>query len=160
MMDRPVLYLDLDDTLLDWSSGGPKAVPLARDFVLWASDRFEIRWLTRWCRNGRMKAELLKDLRKMLRLKPPVLDAVHGLDWSEGDCKLNGIAWVEHLVLGRPFFWVEDETGVGERELRMLDEHGLRESYHHCNVSRDSDALARVWNELRRQGSAAAARAA
>jgi hypothetical protein len=159
-MDRPVLYLDLDDTLLDWSSGEPEAAPLAREFVLWAAERFEIRWLTRWCRDGRMEAELLKDLCKMLDLEPLAFDAVQGLDWSEGDCKLNGIAWLEHLVLGRPFLWLEDETGAGERELRLLEEHGLRGAYCHCNVTRDADALARAWGELRRRGSAAAARAA
>jgi hypothetical protein len=49
---RPVLYLDLDDTLLTWAASRPLAAPGAREFVLWALEHYEIRWLTRWCPTG------------------------------------------------------------------------------------------------------------
>lgn len=154
---RPVLYLDLDDTLLNWSSGRPRAVPCAGDFVRWAAERYEIRWLTRWCRDGRMPDDLLRDLCGMLGVEGSALRGVRGLDWADGDSKANGIAWLEHLVLARPFLWLEDETGVGERELRLLAEQGLRRAYRPCNVTRDAGALRRIWRELERAEAARAA---
>ena len=157
MTGRPVLYLDLDDTLLSWESGEPRAAPGARDFVLWAGRRYEIRWLTRWCPNGRMKEDLLTSLGELLRLDPSHFGGVRGLNWEGGESKLNGIAWLEHLVLGRPFLWLEDETGVGEREREVLSEQGLLHAYRHCNVTRDADSLQRVWQELRAAETAEAA---
>lgn len=146
---RPVLYLDLDNTLLSWCSGKPEAAAGAHAFLLWALEQYEVRWLTRWCRNGEMAEDLLLDLCKMLRVPPRVVRDIRGAGWEDTDSKLNGIFWLEHLVLGRPFLWLEDELGVGERELRFLDDHGWRSSYRHCNVTQESDALLRVHRELR-----------
>jgi len=157
MRGRPVLYLDLDDTLLSWATGEPRAAPGAREFVLWAASRYEIRWLTRWCPGGAMEDHLLDALCRMLRLDREALRAVAGVDWEGAESKLNGIAWLEHLVLGRPFLWLEDETGAGERERRFLEEHGLLGAYRHCNVTRDPGALRRIWAELERAERSAAA---
>lgn len=154
MPRRPVLYLDLDDTLLSWATGEPRPAPAARAFLLWAAERYEIRWLTRWCPTGRMGDALLGDLCKLLDLDRSAISGVHGVDWSGGDSKLNGIAWLEHLVLGRPFLWLEDEVGAGERERRFLEEHGLLGAYRHCNVTRDPGALDQVWAELERAAAA------
>lgn len=148
MPDRPVLYLDLDDTLVRWKDGRPSAAPGAREFVLWALDRAEIRWLTTWCPDGRMKASLLADLSRMLDLPTDTLRHIRGFDWDESRCKLNGIAWLEHVVQGRDFVWVEDERGVGERELRVLEDHDLRGHYLWCNVSREPESLGRVHETL------------
>jgi hypothetical protein len=54
--ERPVLYLDVDDTLIMWNDAHPygKAAPWAREFVLWAVEHCEVRWLTMWCPAGRM----------------------------------------------------------------------------------------------------------
>jgi hypothetical protein len=150
MRGRPVLYLDLDDTILTWASGEPRAAPGAREFLLWASRRYEVRWLTRWCPSGAMEDHLIDSLCSMLELERDALREIAGLDWEGGESKLNGIAWLDHLVLRRPFLWLEDETGVGEREKRFLEEHGLLGAYRHCNVTKDADALCRVWTELER----------
>lgn len=152
---RPVLYLDLDDTLISWR-GGPHAAPGAREFLLWALDTHEVRWLTTWCPSGEMEERLLRDLAKMLRLDVDVLRAVRGFDWDHSRCKLDGIAWLEHLVLGRPFLWIEDEYGLGEREVRFLHANGLLHRYRHCNVTEEPDALARLHAELRAGSEAAA----
>jgi hypothetical protein len=145
---RPVLYLDLDDTVLKWTDGNPGPAEGAREFVLWSLDRFEVRWLTRWCPTGEMEERLLRDLCRMLELDPAVFRHVRGFDWESTGSKLNGIAWLEHVVLKRPFLWVEDEYGVGERELSTLRALGLERCYLHCNVSEDPLALRALYERL------------
>ena len=154
---RPVLYLDIDDTLLSWSEGRPRAAPGAREFLLWALENHEVRWLTKWCPNGEMRDALRGDLCKMIGIQPEKLESIRGFDWEASDSKLNGIAWLEHVVLGRSWVWVEDEQGVGERELRFLAAHGFRENYHYCNVTKDPQALVRLHEQLRRASPRASA---
>jgi hypothetical protein len=101
-----------------------------------------------------MDADLLRDLGRLLDIDPHLVAHIRGFDWESTASKLNGIAWLEHLVLDRPFIWLEDEYGVGERELDVLRGLGLVESYRHCNVTTDPGALTRVRDELhRRSGS-------
>lgn len=150
----PVLYLDLDDTIISWASGRPHAAPGAREFILWALDHFEVRWLTTWCPNGEMEDRLLHDLCTMLDLSPDRLRHIRGFDWEMADSKLNGIAWLEHLVLERPFVWLEDDYGMRERERSLLSRHGLLDSYCCCNVTEHAEALARVHQTLRQRAAA------
>jgi hypothetical protein len=145
---RPVLYLDLDDTLIRWADGTPRAAPGARRFVLWALERFEVRWLTTWCPTGDMPGSLLNDLCTMLELEPKRLEHVRGFSWDATDSKLNGIAWIEHLLMGRPFLWVEDDYGVQERERQFLADHGLTRHYRHCNVTEDPMSLTRLHHAM------------
>jgi hypothetical protein len=151
MDPRPVLYLDIDDTLLTYRHGWPEAAPGAHEFLLWALEHFEIRWLTRWCPGGEMEDTLLGELRKMIPLEQETAGAIRGFSWEFSNSKLDGIAWLEHSVLERPFLWLEDEYGVGDFELDFLAEHGWRASYVHCNVTRDPHALLRVHEELKRR---------
>jgi hypothetical protein len=149
-MDRPpVLYLDLDDTLVSWCDGHPEGASGSGEFILWALPRFEIRWLTTWCPGGEMAADLLADLAAMLRIPVESLQGIRGFEWEGTGSKLNGIAWLEHYVLGRPFIWLEDENGVTDFERSYLDEVGLLDSYVHCNVSRDPGSLTRAHQWLR-----------
>ncbi|MFW6079985.1 MAG: hypothetical protein ACODAE_10210, partial [Gemmatimonadota bacterium] len=113
---QPALYLDLDDTLLSYATGRPQAGLGARRFLHWAIATFEVRWLTRWCPDGRMPDGLLADLARMTGVPRECLRTVRGFDWRWSASKLDGIAWLEHRVLGRPFLWIEDEYGVGEFE--------------------------------------------
>lgn len=150
MDQRPVLYLDLDDTLISWEGAGPHAAPGAREFLTWALTRFEVRWLTTWCPNGEMEEKLLSDLAKMLQLPIDELRSIRGFEWDRKSSKLDGIAWLEHLVLGRPFVWLEDEYGFKERERQFLWEHRLIACYRHCNVTEDPHSLERAHAALRR----------
>lgn len=151
MNPRPVLYLDLDDTLISWEGGNPHAAPGAQEFILWALEEYEVRWLTTWCPDGRMDGKLLGSLAKMLELSTDELREVRGFDWDFSRCKLDGIAWLEHLVLGRPFLWVEDEYGFGDREARFLEDHHLMDRYRRVNVTEDPESLERLHEELRAQ---------
>jgi hypothetical protein len=147
MTGRPVLYLDLDDTVLTWADGEPAPAEGVREFLLWALDRFEVRWLTRWARDGRMDPGLLEDLCSLTGVETDRLSEIHGVDWSDGT-KLDGIAWLEHVVLERPFVWLEDEeTGADHRP--FLQRHGFAECFLHCDVTQDGDALRRAHEELR-----------
>lgn len=110
----------------------------------------EVRWLTTWCPDGRMAAELLSDLGRLLDLPDEALAGIRGMDWSGSRCKLDGVAWVEHVVAGRPFLWLEDDYGFGERERRFLEAHGMADRYRQVNVTEDAAGLARVHRELRR----------
>jgi hypothetical protein len=147
---RPVLYLDLDDTVLSWADGSPAAGEGACEFVLWTLERFDVRWLTRWCPNGEMSDSLLADLGCMLGLPASRLRSIRGVSWEDGDCKVDGIAWLEHVVLGRPFVWIEDDKGFGSREAAFLRSCGYEDNYIHCNVTRDAAALRALRRQLAR----------
>lgn len=149
---RPVLYLDLDDTVLSYATGEPHAAPGAAAFLRWVLDVFEVRWLTRWCPDGEMPDGLIDDLWAMTGLPRDVLRGIRGFDWRSSESKLNGIAWLEHAVLARPFLWIEDEYGVGEFERTFLARHGFEHAYRHCNVTTDPIALARLHAALLREG--------
>lgn len=145
---RPVLYLDLDDTIVSWSSGEPRGAPGVEDFLRWALRRFEVRWLTSWTPSGQMEESLLVDLAKLTGVDVGFLGCIHGLDW-EGGSKLDGIAWLEHVVLDRPFLWIEDGS-LPDSALEFLRAHGLDECFVRCDVTRDEDALARLHQRLER----------
>lgn len=150
---RPVLYLDIDDTLLRYPQGRdepPEAAEGATEFFRWAVETFEVRWLSRWCRDGSMPADLIGDFCGLLETNRRLVRTIRGLDWTFSDTKLNGIAWLEHLVLGRRFVWIEDDYGVGDRELDFLDRHGVGDSWKPCNVTEDPGVLRAVHLELRR----------
>ena len=144
----PVLYLDLDDTVVSWADGSPRAGAGARNLLLWALSVFEVRWLTTWCPDGRMPEERIADLSRIFDIPPDQFRRIRGFAWDDTGSKLNGIAWLEHLVLARPFIWFEDENGVGQRERECLAWLGMERSYLHSNVSRDPDSLARARDAL------------
>lgn len=148
MDPRPVLYLDLDDTLVAWQDDRPRGASGAGEFLRWALDAYEVRWLTTWCPDGRMEERLLRDLATMMKMPVDALRGIRGMDWSGGS-KLDGIAWVEHAVMGRPFVWLEDDYGVGDAQRRFLEAHGWSACYRHVNVSEDPDSLGRVHRALR-----------
>lgn len=147
---RPVLYMDIDDTLLRYPEGGEGPVPAAGavEFVAWVFEHFEVRWLTRWCRDGRMSDHLIRAFCRMFRMDAEVVRRVKGLDWSETDNKLDGIAWLEHVVLGRRFLWIEDEHGLGETEQTFLTRQGFEEMWLSCNVTVDPQALRTLHERL------------
>lgn len=148
MNDKPVLYLDLDDTILTWADGEPAPAEGVREFLLWALECFEVRWLTRWARDGCMAPDLIVDLGKLTGVAPDRLREIRGVDWSDGS-KLDGIAWLEHIVQERPFVWIEDsETGTDHHA--FFDRHGFTDCYVHCDVTRDAGALRQAHALLKR----------
>ena len=155
--DRAVLYLDIDDTLVRHVPSGPHAAPGAAEFFAWALETFHVRWLTRWCRDGAMSEDLVPSFCKMLRTDPDTIRSIRGVDWSDSDSKLDGIAWLEHVVLRRPFLWVEDEHGLGEKERAVLELQGFAEASLWCNVTQDPEALRALHRRLLEEGPLAGA---
>lgn len=149
IVPRPVLYLDVDDTLISWRGGSPHAAPGAREFLLWALELYEVRWLTTWCPSGEMEESLVGDLARMLRVDRAVIRDIRGFDW-EGLSKLDGVAWLEHVLLDRPFLWVEDDYGVGEAEIEFLAAHRMLDRYRWCNVTERPDSLRAIHQQLLR----------
>lgn len=146
---RPVFYMDIDDTLLRYVEGkDPRPAPGAREFVAWAFEHFEVRWLTRWCRDGRMPEDLVGSFSRMFGVEAHIVSQVRGLDWSDTDSKVNGIAWLEHVVLKRPFLWIEDEYGLGASEQAFLSQAGFEEMWLGCNVTADPEALQMLHERL------------
>jgi hypothetical protein len=143
---RPVLYLDLDDTIVSWATGEPRPAAGVEDFLTWALRRFEVRWLTSWTPTGQMEESLLHDLSKLTGVDTSLLRCIHGLDW-DGGSKLDGIAWLEHVVLRRPFVWIEDGS-LPEHTLDFLRARGFRDCFIRCDVTHDEDAVVRLHQRL------------
>ena len=143
---RPVLYLDLDDTIVSWATGEPRGAPGVDEFMMWALRTFEVRWLTSWTPGGQMEESLLVDLAKLTGVDVDLLRCIRGLDW-EGGSKLDGIAWLEHVVLERPFVWMEDGT-LPDPALEFLRAHGFADCFVLCDVTRDEGALTRLHQRL------------
>jgi hypothetical protein len=145
--ERPVLYLDVDDTLIMWNDAHPygKAAPWAREFVLWAVEHCEVRWLTMWCPAGRMAPHREAELALLLGVPVETLDGIRGIDFADTFDKTDGIDWEEH-ARGRPWIWVEDD--LPSREVAKLRGRGAIHHYHATNVSRDAGALGRTFYRL------------
>jgi len=160
---KPVLYLDVDDTLLSmheryypaekrrpastWRHYG-YSPPSGREFLLWALEHFEVRWLSWWCAWGDMHDLQRERLEAEFELPSGALAGVRAARFgdSEGCRKTAGIAWEEHDA-GRPFWWVED--WISEREQQVLRGRGMLDRWIPCHVTEDPHALQRAWDRLR-----------
>lgn len=163
---RPVMYLDVGDTLLsmhrDHMPVGKKlpastwrhygyAPPGAHDFMVWALEHFEVRWLTWWCPWGEMHPEQAERLERELGLEAGSLSGVRSARFgaavgNEHCHKTAGIAWEEHRA-GRPFVWVED--WISEAERAVLRGNGFADCWIPCHVTDDPGALRRAHDALR-----------
>lgn len=160
--EQPVLYLDVDDTLLSmhpkyyppdkqrpastWRHYG-YAPPGAREFMEWALATFEVRWLSWWCSGHEMEPEKCRRLTEELGLPGGALDRIRSAQFNRGESclKTNGIAWAEHEA-GRPFWWVED--AISERERQVLRTRGALDRWIPCHVTDDPEALRRAHAQL------------
>lgn len=77
-----VMYLALHRTVTSRRGGSPHAAAGAREFVLWASKRQEVRWLHYRVPDGVLKETLLQDLAQLLGVSSVVRQSIHGFDWE------------------------------------------------------------------------------
>jgi len=160
---KPVMYLDVDDTLLSmheryypafkqvpastWRHYG-YAPPGGREFLLWALDTHEVRWLTWWCPGGEMAEPMVARLEEEFQLSPGTLAHVRSARFARGGgrChKTDGIDWQEHEA-GRPWIWVED--WISDHEQQVLRGRGCLDRWHPCHVTEDPHALQRLHAHL------------
>jgi hypothetical protein len=122
----------------------------AREFLLWALERYEVRWLTFWATTGEMDLVRAHSLAGILGVDVERILSIRGLDFSEHLDKQDGIDWVE-VRKGRPFIWVEDANYVGDNLRERLERKGLLDRWIACDVTNDKDALKRIHRALEEQ---------
>lgn len=163
---RPVMYLDIDDTLLTYNDGvweatygrltnnsiiSPNAIiaaPGAGEFIVWALEHFEIRWLTFWCPSGRMHPKRAEQLAGALGVSPDLIASIEGISFAHSLNKCDGIDWSEH-ERGRPWIWIEDD--LPQSELQILASKGCLDRWYRCNVTEDVNALRRLHMRLKEE---------
>lgn len=154
---KPILYLDIDDTLLMWSESRTRewwaehpdgeAAPLTKEFLEWAAQTCEVRWLTSWAMSGTMRDTRLEKLVRLFDVPESMLLAFDNpLRWGGKRGKLEGINWDEVLE-GREWAWVED--GLPPSELDYLKEQGFEKNYYYTNVSVRPHDLESTWLRLK-----------
>jgi hypothetical protein len=146
---RPLVYLDVDDTILRRPT--PQAslpAPGVTEFLRFLARHFEVRWLTRWCPGGRMRADQLDLLCERLGMPQEELSAIANprafLDevGPEGSpVKWRALDW-QAIEAGRPFAWIENALAPEDRA--VLAQHGLLDHWIPCDVTARPDRLREV----------------
>ena len=152
--ERPIAYLDVDDTILRHPSAGETAAaPGAAEFLRFLARHFEVRWLTRWCPGGIMRPAQLSQLARHLGLPVPDLDGFRNpctfedLETPDGyPSKWRALDW-DAIAAGRPFVWIENY--ITREDEAVLARHRLIDSYIHCDVTAEPGRLAEVRAILR-----------
>jgi hypothetical protein len=106
---KPVLYLDVDDTILFAMEDQYVLRPDAEKQILDLCERFDCFWLTNWEQ---------KALGKFLAENAPaLLSSVRFCDWSWAKCKAEAV-----MAGPADFWWLEDPFSPGST--KMLEEKG------------------------------------
>lgn len=154
--NRPIAYLDVDDTILRHPPGEPSAgAPGAAEFLRFLARHFEVRWLTRWCPGGRMTVEQLAGLETLLDVPAAELERIVNPCTFEDNAppkgfpvKWRALDWAA-IEAGRPFVWIENHITAEDR--RVLEERDLLECFVHCDVTANPHRLAEVRRLLERR---------
>ena len=146
-MKERLMYLDCDDTLLIHTRdvrGFP--APLAAEFVHWALEHFEVRWLTMWCPSGRLQPHGAAELAYRFdnRVTAETFLDIHNPKSFRHD-KTEGVDFDDP----RPWVWVEDGLAVVEYE--ELQRRKMNNRFFRTNVSTNCTALQATWRKLAKQ---------
>lgn len=168
---KPVMYLDVDDTLvrhpddpyqediIEFYNANPDGGPPnnVKEFLEFAQEHFEVRWLTFWCPNGTMEESRKDDLANILAVPRSLIENIRnpmgfmGARQPSGlftaTLKTNAIDWDEYEA-GREFVWVEDDM-MQPMEFQILRGYKARDNYICCNVSKNPNRLNEVMQILK-----------
>jgi len=144
MTMKPILYLDLDETILY------KGMPVhnSKAFFFWCTEHFEVRWLTNWIYDGTMNDYQAKVLSKRFN------DTISMREFQKynnpkghGDSKLDGI----DLTTDQPWVWVENV--LQGHEWDALKKLNLLHHYYLTDLTLDDphaidNAIEKTWRRL------------
>lgn len=139
-----LMYLDVDDTLLVWTNDiGGFAAPRAAEFMHWALEHFEVRWLTMWCPSGRLQPHGAEELsyRFNYKVSAEIFLNIHNPKMFQQD-KTVGVDFDDP----RPWVWVED--GLIPTEEYLLKANGTWNNFYKTNVTHDRRMLQKTWRLL------------
>lgn len=153
-VQRPLAYLDVDDTILRHPTPDESVAPPGADrFLRFLATHFEVRWLTRWCPGGRMTPDQITALGEFLRVAPDELEAIVNpgrfVDRAPPEgmpSKWRALDW-DAIEAGRPFVWIENALAPEDRA--VLERRGLLDSYVECDVTARPARLPQVEKILR-----------
>lgn len=150
---KPLMYLDVDDTLLMCRSK-IKAAPGAAQFLYWVTSHFEVWWLSMWCPGGPMLPERQLELSKLLGVPVSAIAEIPAARfWFPGGWydsggpyrdkvrKTDGIDWAQ-IDAGREWVWIED--GLIHAERTILRERKASLRHIPCNVTANPRRLQAV----------------
>ncbi len=154
--ERPIAYLDVDETILRHpASDISLAPPNIGPFLRFLAAHFEVRWLTRWCPGGRMREDQLALLEGHLGVTADELRCIanpgafvddHGPQGTPA--KWRALDW-EAIERGRRFVWIEN--AITRDDLAVLQARGLLDRWIPCDVTADPGRLAEVQAILTRR---------
>lgn len=139
---KPVLYLDIDDTLLVHRGICPKAAPGAKDFLLWSVKHFDVRWLSMWFCKGYKLEHHVYELAEYFDLPPEFINDIPSPAFTMEGSFRDECNKASVIDFNENFVWVEDGLTRLERETLRKHKAGLR--HIPCNVTADPSRLGEV----------------
>ena len=144
----PIMYLDVDDTILQWTNEAPGAAPpyMGR-FLSWAFRHFDVRWLTSWCPCGTMEDSRVHNLYNILSgqwssLREETLKGANHIDGWER-LKTDVIDFSMPL---NSWIWVED--ALLPEEYEILRKHDALVNWVELNVTERPNSVIPVWKSI------------
>jgi hypothetical protein len=139
-----VLYLDVDDTVLVWTNEvHGYAAPKAAEFLHWALEHFEVRWLTMWCPSGKLEENQTQELsyRFNYKVDSSVFAGITN-PRSFINSKCEGIDFEDP----RPWVWVEDH--LMPKEKYELENRNVADNFYSTHVTHNRVMLQSTWKKL------------
>lgn len=125
---KPIIYLDIDGVLL---ANEENLAIGAVDFVKYATDNFDVYWLTTHCMDGETAHAIEYVQRATNEDIRPYLEKFKPVKWS--------LAKTEAIDFSKPFLWFDDDCYSGER--LALNEHCVFNSWIEVDLSKYPDQL-------------------
>lgn len=142
---KPVLFLDVDGVLIRYTRTEALPTPHVKEFLEWAVEHFECRWLTSWAKWGTMEVPQRVTLSAILGVSESLLKKLdHTHPWSEDKTQAIDITEFENGPLVR---WLDDDRMNDEQA--TLKRWGVPEIFIHTDCSKNPNRLKQVWDELK-----------
>ena len=125
---KPRVYLDIDGVIL---ANEDNLAVGATDFLRFATDNFDVYWLTTHCMHGNPAHAIEYVKRATDEDIEPYLKKIKPTTWS--------LAKTEAIDFGQPFLWFDDDCYSGER--LELNNNGVFNSWIEVDLSKYPEQL-------------------